>query len=152
MGEEALKAAEAGVKAAPGSARLIALEADALTATKRIDEARAVLRAATEKIADAGLLRRWADFEDRYSEGSAGAYAARAEALRAGGAADADWRPGGGAWTAGGRTGRRQRGVPQAGRDDGLAPLRTGAGRRGSGRGDRARRFPRASVHRARTQ
>ncbi len=91
--EEALGAAEAGVKAAPGSARLIALQADALTATRRIDEARAVLRAATEKNPDPGLLRRSADFEDRYGEGSAGAYAARAEALRAAGASEAEWRP-----------------------------------------------------------
>jgi tetratricopeptide (TPR) repeat protein len=91
--DKALSAAEAGVAAAPKSARLAALEADALTALDRIEDARLFLRAETSQIQDRELLRRAADFEDRYGGSSPKYYEPLVEALRGAGEAESVWRP-----------------------------------------------------------
>jgi hypothetical protein len=94
--DKALSAAEAGVAAAPKSARLAALEADALAALDRVEDARLFLRAETAGIAgikDRELLRRAADSEDRYGSTSPKYYESLLEALRGTGEAESVWRP-----------------------------------------------------------
>jgi hypothetical protein len=91
--DKALSAAETGVAAAPKSARLAALEADALSALDRIEDSRLFLRAETLQIEDGELLRRAADSEDRYGSSSAKYYEPLVEALRGAGEAESVWRP-----------------------------------------------------------
>jgi hypothetical protein len=91
--DKALTAAEAGFAAAPKSARLAALEADALTALDRVEDSRLFLRAETARIPDRELLRRAADSEDRYGRSSPKYYQPLVEALRAAGEAESVWRP-----------------------------------------------------------
>ncbi|HXB75082.1 MAG TPA: hypothetical protein VNY05_43015 [Candidatus Acidoferrales bacterium] len=91
--DKALSAAEAGVAAAPKSARLAAIEADALTALDRIEDSRLFLQAETVQIKDRDLLRRAADFEDRYGGGSPKYYEPLVEALRGAGENESVWRP-----------------------------------------------------------
>jgi tetratricopeptide (TPR) repeat protein len=91
--DKALSAAETGVGAVPKSARLAALEADALSALDRIEDARLFLRAETLQIKDGGLLRRAADSEDRYGSSSPKYYEPLVEALRGAGEAESVWRP-----------------------------------------------------------
>ena len=91
--DKALSAAEAGVAAAPKSARLAALEADALTALGRIEDSRLFLRAEIAQIKDRELLRRAADFEDRYGGSSPKYYEPLVQELRGAGEAESVWRP-----------------------------------------------------------
>jgi tetratricopeptide (TPR) repeat protein len=91
--DKALSAAEAGVAAAPKSARLAALEADALTGLDRLEDARLFLRAETSLIDDRELLRRAADLEDRYGSGSPKYYEPLVAALRGAGEPESVWRP-----------------------------------------------------------
>ena len=88
---KALAAAEAGMAAAK-SARLAALEADALTALDRTDDARLFLRAVTAQMKDRELLARAADFEDRYGGAASKYYWPLVEALRGAGEAESNWR------------------------------------------------------------
>ncbi len=91
--EEALAAAEDGFRAAPQSARLAALDADALIALARIEAARRFLKSTIARLPDADLLRRSADLEDRYGSDSAGSYKGLVETMAAGNRTEADWRP-----------------------------------------------------------
>ena len=91
--DKALTAAEAGVAAAPKSARLAALEADALGALDRIEDSRLFLRAETAQLKDGELLRRAADAEDRYGASSPQYYEPLVEGLRGAGEAESVWRP-----------------------------------------------------------
>src|ERR1035438_4693412 len=91
--DKALSAAETGVGAAPKSARLAALEADALSALDRIEDSRLFLRAEILQINDRELLRRAADSEDRYGSSSAKYYEPLVAALRGAGEAESVWRP-----------------------------------------------------------
>ena len=91
--DKALSAAEAGVAAAPKSARLAGLEADALTALGRMEDSRLFLRAETLQIEDRDLLRRAADYEDRYGGSSPKYYEPLVAALRGAGEAESVWRP-----------------------------------------------------------
>jgi tetratricopeptide (TPR) repeat protein len=91
--DKALSAAEAGVAAAPKSARLAALEADALTGLDRLEDARLFLRAETSLIDDRELLRRAADLEDRYGSESPKYYEPLVAALRGAGETESVWRP-----------------------------------------------------------
>jgi Flp pilus assembly protein TadD len=88
-----LAAAEAGTRAVPASARLIAIEVDALSATGRIDRAREVLREACARLADAELFQRAADFEDRYGASAPKYYRGLVEALQRNGEPEAKWKP-----------------------------------------------------------
>jgi len=91
--DKALSAVETGVGAAPKSARLAALEADALSALDRVEDSRLFLRAEILQIKDSGLLRRAADSEDRYGSSSAKYYEPLVAALRGAGEAESVWRP-----------------------------------------------------------
>ena len=91
--DKALAAAEAGVAAAPKSARLAALEADALSALDRIEDSRLFLRAETALLKDGELLRRAADAEDRYGASSLQYYEPLVEGLRGAREAESVWRP-----------------------------------------------------------
>ena len=91
--EKARAAAEAGVAAAPESARLAVLEADALTALGRFEDSRLFLRAATARMKDRDLLGRMAEYEDRYGASSPKYYEPLVTALHGAGVADSAWRP-----------------------------------------------------------
>ncbi len=90
--DKALAAAEAGVAAASTSARLHAINVDALTALGRVDDARRLARTAADRISDSTLFDRTADFEDRYGRESPRYYKSLVEAMRAGGEPEAAWR------------------------------------------------------------
>ncbi len=89
--DKALAAAEAGVAAAPNSARLYAMNVDALTALGRIDDARRLARTAADRISDSTLFGRTADFEDRYGRDSPRYYRSLVETMRAGSEPEAVW-------------------------------------------------------------
>lgn len=77
---EALEAAEAGLQAAPKSARLYLAKAEALETLDRFYEARETLRNAAPSVADTPLLARLAEMEDAGGEHAAKYYRALAEA------------------------------------------------------------------------
>ncbi|MEX2264108.1 MAG: hypothetical protein WD696_19295 [Bryobacteraceae bacterium] len=91
--DKALAASEAGISAAPVSARLHALHADALLALDRLDGARRFLWKAAERVPDSAILDRVAGLEDRYGSTSPRYYKSLVEALRASGASEAVWKP-----------------------------------------------------------
>ena len=90
---KARAAAESGLAAAPESARLAALEADALTALGLFEDSRLFLRASTARRKDRPLLARAADYEDRYGTSSPQDYEALVAALRGSPEPDSVWRP-----------------------------------------------------------
>jgi tetratricopeptide (TPR) repeat protein len=91
--DKALAAAENGLRVAPRSVRLVALQADALVALGRVEDARRVLRSAAGPLPDADLLRRAADLEDRYGSDSPKYYRALLEAMRTAATPEPAWRP-----------------------------------------------------------
>jgi tetratricopeptide (TPR) repeat protein len=87
--DRALATTKAGVTAVPASARLLALNVDALTALGRIDDARRVARMAARRVSDPALLSRTASFEDRYGADSPAYYKSLIEKVRVEGSPDA---------------------------------------------------------------
>ena len=82
---EALDAADAGIRAAPQSARLYLAKAEALERLERFYEARETLRNAAPRAPDPSLLSRLAEMEDAGGEHAAQYYRALAEAGAQGG-------------------------------------------------------------------
>jgi len=78
---EALHAADAGLEAAPKSARLYVVKAGILEQQGTVYAARHVLRKAAASLADPALLRRWAELEDISGRDAAQAYLRLAEVL-----------------------------------------------------------------------
>ncbi|MBS1854701.1 MAG: hypothetical protein JST11_05000 [Acidobacteria bacterium] len=90
--DKALAAAERGVEAAPQSARIAGVQADALVTLGRIEDARRALKSTFPRMKDAELLRRAADLEDRYGDDAPTYYRALVEALGSGGNSGDGWR------------------------------------------------------------
>ena len=82
---EALDAADAGIRAAPQSARLYLAKAEALERLERFYDARETLRNAAPRAPDPSLLSRLAEMEDAGGEHAAQYYRALAEAGAQGG-------------------------------------------------------------------
>jgi tetratricopeptide (TPR) repeat protein len=76
---ETLKAAEAGLDAAPRSARLLLIKAEALQRQDRLYEARLAVREFDPSTTDAALLRRAAEYEDLYGHNAPHAWRRVAE-------------------------------------------------------------------------
>ena len=91
--DQALAAAERGVEAAPQSARIVGVQADALIALGRIEDARRVVKRTFPRLKDAQLLLRSADLEDRYGNDAPKFYRSPVETLRGAGGPDTVWRP-----------------------------------------------------------